>query len=204
MIDVRANRGQFAAFLRQQVGNCGRIVSFEPIAAHVAHLRAAAKGDSLWKVAGCALGRAEGQAELNVMTSDVFSFFLTPADVMDPTLLGMNTIARTEVVTLRTLDAVAAELGLDLVAMPTAVKLDTQGFDLEVLAGAADTLGKARCVQCEVCVTPLYQGMPDMTQSLQTFRGLGFQPAGLFAVTRDRSLAAVEFDAVLVPPLLER
>lgn len=201
--DVGANRGQFAAFLRQQVGYRNRIISFEPIAANAEHMRTKAKASKEvnWTIIECALGRIEGQAELNVMVSDVFSSFLAPAEISDSALAKMNSVVRRESVSVRTLDALMLELGIDVAVTPTALKIDTQGFDLEVVAGAQSTLKHIRCVQSEVSVTPLYIGMPDMMQSLNAFGALGYKPAGLFAVTRDDALAAVEFDAVLVRPL---
>ena len=198
--DVGANRGQFVAFLRQQVGYQGRIISFEPISANVAHLQTLAARDTGWTVVGCALGRTEGMAELNVMAADVFSSFLAPSSAHDATFVKMNTVVRTETVKVRTLDAVLAELGIETRDISTAVKLDTQGFDLEVVAGAPLTMQQARCVQSEVSVVALYAGMPDMASSFATFNDLGLNLAGLFVVSRDASLAAIEFDAVFVRP----
>jgi hypothetical protein len=76
--------------------------------------------------------------------------------------------------------------------------MDTQGWDLEVLAGAERTLDRVVALQSEVSVRPIYDGMPGLTESLQTFEERGFLLSGLFPVNVDRDFAAVEFDCVAV------
>jgi FkbM family methyltransferase len=44
---------------------------------------------------------------------------------------------------------------------PYFLKLDTQGFDREVLKGAAGILEHCVAVLCEVSVIPIYEAQPD-------------------------------------------
>jgi len=53
-------------------------------------------------------------------------------------------------------------------------------------------------LQLEVPVKHVYDGMPPLPQTLDRLAELGFEPTGMFPVTRDRDLLrVVEFDCVL-------
>jgi hypothetical protein len=58
--------------------------------------------------------------------------------------------------------------------------MDTQGFDLQVIRGAANTLASVPLLQTEVSVRAIYAGMPDYFTSIRTLREYGFDLSGLF------------------------
>jgi hypothetical protein len=78
------------------------------------------------------------------------------------------------------------------------LKLDTQGYDLEVLRGAARSLERVVALQSEIAFVPLYAGMPSWRESFERIEALGFAPSGIFSVTREPSLRLVEADCVFV------
>jgi len=198
VLDVGANVGQYYRFLRHEVGYQGLIVSFEPVAAHVERLRALAVQDSSWLVCPYALGRTEGTLTLNVMRNPVLSSFLKPDTTTVPEMENQNIVDRVEEVRMRRLDQVLAELDLGFAPQAMYLKLDTQGFDLEVLDGAGDRLREFGAVQTELSWRPLYRSMPDYRTALQRFDDFGFQVTGLFPVVRDSHLRIVEMDCVLI------
>ena len=78
------------------------------------------------------------------------------------------------------------------------VKVDTQGYDLEVVEGAAEVLCRVAALQLELPVKHVYDGMPRLAVTLDRLDELGFEVTGMFPVTRDRDLLRViEFDCVL-------
>lgn len=198
VLDVGANKGQFAEFLRLHVGFTGRIVSFEPILENVEHLRALSAADGAWDVVGCALGSTDTEAEINIMKADVFSSFHQP-NALSAELFGdWNVVDRVERVSVRRLDSIAGELGLDFASSATYMKCDTQGHDLDVIDGCGVWLEHVRALQTEVSVIGIYEGMPTMNESLDTLGSRGFAIAGLYPVSRDEAQRVIEFDAVLV------
>ncbi len=76
------------------------------------------------------------------------------------------------------------------------LKLDTQGYDLEVLRGAEGCLHRIVALQSEVSVKPIYEGQPSLTEALARLGTLGFEVGGLYPVTRDHAGRVVEFDCV--------
>lgn len=196
VLDVGANAGQYRDFLRHALGFRGTIHSFEPISALAQALEARRGEDRLWHVHHYALGRETVQAQINVMAKDDFSSLRAVSSSAPGLFRAQTVVARTESITLRRLDEVLADLGLD--PARSYLKLDTQGFDLEVLAGAPHTVARLPALQLELAIQHIYEGVPDYREVLTQMEGLGFVPSALFPVSCDRQLRAVEFDCVLV------
>jgi len=59
------------------------------------------------------------------------------------------------------------------------LKVDTQGYEEEVLAGADLVLRSVSAMQLELSLVPLYRGAPSLGHMLEMCEGLGFQLHGL-------------------------
>src|SRR5262249_46480029 len=70
-----------------------------------------------------------------------------------------------------TIDELVAREGAE---GPFAVKLDVQGAELDVLAGAATTLERTELVQLETLLFPFYDGAPDAAEVVSFMRDAGF------------------------------
>lgn len=193
VLDVGANRGFWSQHLRMS-GYKGQIVSFEPIAANASIIEAKRSGDRQWLAMSCALGAAEGEADFNVILSGaanetVLSSFL-PMQIP-----GARTMV--ERVEVRRLESLWAMLS-DLVAEPRIfLKMDTQGFDAQVIAGAGAVLDHVRLLQSEVSVEPLYDGMTHYTEALRSYEEIGFRLMDLFVVNRTRDGGILEYDCLM-------
>lgn len=198
VLDVGANRGQYRQLLRDRVGYQGPIVSFEPVAQNVASLRAQAETDPRWSIRGHALGAEDRAMDINVMKADLLSSFLAPDPAMVPKFRSVNVIDHTERVEVRRLDSVFADLGGEQILQNVYLKLDTQGFDLEVIRGAAATLARVRALQTEISMQPLYRNAPSYRDTLDELTKLGFAVTAMSPIVRDDRMRVVEFDCVMV------
>jgi FkbM family methyltransferase len=194
VIDVGANRGQYASLIRS-LGYSGRIVSFEPATASYQVASELAVSDRRWEVHQLALGAASGEASLNVAEDDSVSSFLSPTRWYLSRYPQGGTI-RTETVSVQRLNLVWGSLVRP--AERVLLKSDTQGHDLSVIAGAAGMLDKVVAVQLELSVQHIYNNMIDYLEAIATVQDLGLVPAGFFLVDADESLRAVEFDGIFV------
>lgn len=186
VLDVGAHRGEYARMLRI-FGYRGRIVSFEPVAENYAILTELAANDPAWDVRHMALGSEDGEAEINVTENTVFSSFLTPVD---------ERVSARQSVSVRRLDGVFAEVTSGIREPRAFLKMDTQGFDLEVVRGAAGCLGQIPAAQSEMSVVPIYDGSPGFAEALAELESHGFHLSAMFPVLR-RGLRLVEFDCVM-------
>lgn len=198
VLDVGANAGQYRDFLRERVQYAGAIVSFEPVSRHVEMLRQRSRGDASWHIEGYALGSSEGAMPINVMVSDQFSSFLEPDNDRVQDYAELNVATRTETVKVHTLDVVLPVLQERIGFERPYLKIDTQGFDIEVLRGAGDSLPSVKALQTEASVRRIYKGMPRYTETIRYLDERGFDITGLYPVSRDSALRLVEFDCVMI------
>jgi FkbM family methyltransferase len=199
VLDVGANTGQFVDRLRGDLGYRGHVASFEPAPASYEQLVRRWGTDARWRGFCCALGRERGTAELNLFTPDSsLNSLLGPSAFGSDRFAALKLEPRKERVEVHRLDDVFGEAVTPLVEPVTFLKLDTQGFDLEVLHGATAVLDHVAALVTELPVVPIYEGMPTLVDALGHLQDLGFEITGMFPVTRDRDgLGAVEFDCVL-------
>lgn len=196
VIDVGANSGQYFSFLRDEVGYKGKVLSFEPIPRLVAEMRT--RADAEWQIEAYALGAADGEAEFNVMAGSQFSSVLAPAHVAPKLFKEVNQVVERISVKVRTLDSLSRELDLLKQAKSVYLKLDTQGFDLEVLKGATSTLAKVAAVQSELSIRQIYEGAPAYDEAIRFIQSLGFVLSGMYPNNAGHFPMLVEFDGHFV------
>jgi FkbM family methyltransferase len=102
VFDVGANRGQYHDFLRSDVGFKGLIISFEPVRKYSDFLKERAAKEKHWVIRDFALGNCDKSLPINVTHSPGLNSFLTP--------IHSELVSHTEVVSVRRLDSVYAEL----------------------------------------------------------------------------------------------
>jgi FkbM family methyltransferase len=173
VLDVGANIGQYGAMLRAW-GYPGRIVSFEPQAgAHGALARRAA-ADPAWQVAPpIALGARNGQIENEVSAESDMSSIL-PQSALLRQVSPSSAVVRKETVPLCRLEDVAGSyLRPDERVF---LKVDAQGYEAAVLAGAGRLLERLTGIQLEMSLVPLYEGERDFRAVLDDLAALGFAP----------------------------
>ncbi|MBN9692340.1 MAG: FkbM family methyltransferase [Verrucomicrobia bacterium] len=171
VLDVGANVGQFSEELRS-VGYDGDIVSFEPLAHAHAKVSAAARGDSRWTVhPRCAVGDKDGTIEINVAGNSVSSSIL-PMLETHSSVEATAAYIGVESVPICKLDSIAPQYLQN--ANPTLLKIDTQGFEWQVLDGASDILPRIQGVICELSLVPLYGGQHLWLDIIKRLEAAGF------------------------------
>jgi FkbM family methyltransferase len=197
LLDVGANHGQYGSMLRR-CGYKGHIASFEPVKASFEILRARAAKDPQWNVYHYALGAKAGESMIHVSRSTVMASFLDATEFSHKQFPEGMPVTRDEKVTIRTLDDVFSSVTEGLKSPRVFLKMDTQGYDLQVFAGAKRTLPQVRGLQTEISIQAIYEGMPDYLESLATYTKAGFVMSGLYPVSRDKqTLALIELDCVM-------
>lgn len=198
VLDVGANLGQFGEFVRRKVGFDGTIHSFEPVDQFVQKLRQKSDRDGAWQVHQLALGSKPGEVDINVTESPGLSSFLSPTSETVKDLWNHSAVLERQRVTVDTLDNFVRRLGPGGLPGSTFLKVDTQGFDLEVLKGAENTLESLRAVQLEASVRPIYKEMPGFREVLDYLMSRGYALSAMFPVNQDQSQRLIEFDCVFV------
>jgi FkbM family methyltransferase len=194
VLDVGAARGGYAQELRE-FGYAGRIVSFEPIAAAYADLTAAASGDPKWSCIHSALGSVAGTQTINIASNSDSSSLLPMAEEHRAAAPHVDYVGEEEIAVAR-LDDIAPE-HLAPATRPF-LKIDTQGFEGEVLAGGADTLAKCVGLQLELSFVPLYSGGMLVDEAISFAYDHGFRLVGVAQGFTNPSGAMLQADGVFV------
>lgn len=192
VVDVGASTGGYGLRLRRNVGYTGPIRSYEPEAESFRQLAARAAGDDLWSVRKVALGRTRGTASLNVFPGhEDFNSLHTP------TTFGAAHFPlkemRAEQVPVERLDDVLQQ---ELPGARFMLKIDTQGHDLEVLAGADEVLRRTVVLQVEAPLRNVYEQAPKLAEYLDFFEQNDFLPTGMFTAARGPQAELVEVDLI--------
>jgi FkbM family methyltransferase len=171
ILDIGANVGQFATMARR-AGFRGRIVSLEPLSGAFGQLSARASADPLWTTVRSAVGAQSGTTTINISANSFSSSVLDMTDAHLTSAPGSDYVA-SETVPLATVRDLVTEYSL--VPSRTLLKIDTQGYESEVLAGAGDLVDKFGAIQLEMSFVELYAGQDLFDDLYDKMRGRGFR-----------------------------
>jgi FkbM family methyltransferase len=194
VLDVGANVGQFGTGLRDK-GYRGRIISFEPVQSVFQTLAATAQADSDWDVHNFALGVAPAHATINVAELSVFSSLLPAtgaAAAFDDTAVATHP----ETIEVRTLNECVSDLSGNIL-----LKIDTQGYEKQVLEGGRQVLSRLKGVLMELPIIHLYEGTWRFYEAVAYMAESNFVPAQIHPVnfhSKD-DVSLVEVDCLFRP-----
>jgi FkbM family methyltransferase len=196
VFDVGANVGQYAQLLRQS-GFRGLIFSFEPNPIAFEELKRNASFDPNWHCFPNAIGAEARRTSFNIMKAADLSSFLDPAaDALD--FKELNVVERVVEVEVSTLNDCVPQLQSEHGFTNPFLKMDTQGFDLEVLRGGSSVLNRFCGALSEIPVWKIYDKSPGFTESVEAFSRVGFDVAAFFSVNPELLLRVIEFNCYCV------
>lgn len=173
VFDIGANIGQYATGI-MDAGYKGKIVSFEPLSSARAIINKKSTKYPNWAVAPrCAIGSKNEEIEINISANSVSSTLLK---MLDSHIEGApeSKIIGKEKVQVFPLDEIASTYIGD--SKNIFLKIDVQGFEQEVLKGAQGMLDKAKGVEMEISLVPLYENQTWLLpQILEYMEQKGFQ-----------------------------
>lgn len=196
VLDVGANFGQFGTMLRNE-GYKGEIHSFEPVSKTFESLSAKCSGDHRWFVHQVAMGDVCGEKTMNVTEGSNLSSFLEPNDFGKEEFKTIKVVSE-EVVEVSTIENFLTTQMPDFDKRRILLKMDTQGYDLNVFKGSLKVLGSIVCVLSEISLAPIYSHMPHYVDSLKKYEEYGFVVTGFFPISRKDNLSLIEMDCTLL------
>ena len=164
VVDVGANVGLYGVLAARAVGPAGRVLCFEPNPETAAHLRRHVQMNGVGNVTVVEKGVGAGPATLRLAASgwgDSGKFSLLPPKTAPAVTYDVAVVA---------LDAELAEREVDHVDV---VKVDVEGFEMEVMAGAWGTIERDR----PVLVLELAPGRygAEAARATERLVGLGYR-----------------------------
>ena len=171
LIDIGANIGQFSSEIRSK-GYTGKIISFEPLTSAREILINKAAKDRNWIIHDrVAIGDQNGFVDINISKNSYSSSILPMLKTHLDASINSEYIGK-EKTQIITLDSVADNyLDKDSNCF---LKIDTQGYETQVLNGAPKILSKAKGVLCELSLVKLYDGQDLWRDMITRFEKEGY------------------------------
>ena len=177
VLDIGANKGQFAAFAGH-TWQKAHLICFEPLPGPRRRLAAVLGGRA--DIHPVALSTCAGEAEMHLATREDSSSLL-PLGEEQKRLFSMDE-QRVISVPVRRLDAIVRA---DELSRPALLKIDVQGFEFEVLQGATDLLPAIDAVYVECSYVELYAGQKLASEVSEFLSRFGLVETGRFNICRD-------------------
>jgi FkbM family methyltransferase len=196
VLDVGANVGQYGQRLRTW-GYEGRIISFEPLSGAHAVLSEQAAKDPAWTAAPrMAIGAEDGEIDIQVSAETDMSSIL-PQTALLQDISPSSAIERAERTPLRRLDGVVGDFIGERERL--FLKIDTQGFEAQVLDGAEGLFPRLVGVQLELSLLPIYKGALDYRSMVERLTAQNFELHLVLPGYFERKLARqLEIDGVFI------
>lgn len=192
--DVGAFRGEYALDMTKVFPHAS-VYAYEPNPVEFQRLASAAGPDSRIIAIACGMGRRVATAKLHV-TAGTASSSLLPVE-HDAVVDWGNSLTESTATTVNvvTIDSEIERIGIETVDF---IKIDAQGFESEILAGAAKSFQarRIRALQIEMLVEKSYVGQAMPHELLTQCHDLGLRLRGIYD-TYYRDSRLMQFDALL-------
>jgi FkbM family methyltransferase len=170
ILDVGANEGQFAEKHLKYDYN-GRVISFEPIKSVFDKLEKKSSTYKNWECKNYALGNTDGTTTINISENTESSSMLDINEIHVEAAPKAKFV-KTETIKIYKLDTVFD----DLIHKKENVflKLDAQGFEMNILKGASQSLHKIIGLQIELSLVEMYKNEVLFEEMIAFLKDKGF------------------------------
>lgn len=189
IVDVGANRGQFALISRK-IFPRANIHSFEPLEAPAQIFKNIFGSDPNVTLHVCAIGWEKTTATIHV-TKDDDSSSMLPITKRQSSMFPGATEKETRQVTVLPL---SQALGTTSIPPASLLKIDVQGFELDVLQGCEDILNKFSYLYIECSFMELYAGQALAYQIISWLDQREFVLSGIHNIYYAKDGKAVQGD----------
>lgn len=189
VVDIGANRGQFALAVRQWASKA-RVISFEPLPGPASVFRKVFSDDDRVLLHQAAIGPRPEQRMMHVSARDDSSSLLPISSVQTAMFPGTGEVATTEV----RVGPLEEFVKADELRSPAMLKLDVQGFEYEALIGCESMLPHFDWVYCECSFVEFYSGQKLAADVIEWLAARGYSLGGVFNPAYDKEGQAVQAD----------
>lgn len=190
VFDIGANMGQFAEEIRHELPDA-QIYSFEPVKETYDTLVENFSNDKKFRAFNVGLGSKKESKEIKISAYSLSSSFLPQSKTLETVFPHTKEVGM-ETVSVERLDDIWHEVGEPRDGV--LVKMDTQGFEAEVIAGGKACLSAASAVLIETSFVEIYSGQPLFDDIYKLLKELGFSYHGSLRAKRHPKTGEVMFE----------
>ena len=171
VLDVGANVGQYAKNLRRN-GYRKRIISFEPLSSAYEVIKKKSIKDKYWTVHNFGIGEQEKKVDINISKNSYSSSILNILPLHTESDPESKYFSK-ETISIKKLEDLS-EVNFEKFNK-IFLKIDTQGYEDQVLQGIGKLINKIEGIQIELSLNPLYKGQSLFLELYQKIKELGFE-----------------------------
>lgn len=189
VIDVGANKGQFALAVRQCCP-AAQVISFEPLPDESAVFRSVFNGDASVHLYSSAIGPQSGQVDIHLSAKPDSSSLLPITALQITTFPGTGEIGTLKI----HMGPLSEFIEASSIESPAMLKLDVQGFELQALAGCEHLLDRFEVAYVECSFRELYAGQSLAADVVEWMRCRDFGLAGIYNPSYGRGGEPIQAD----------
>lgn len=189
VIDIGANRGQFALVARRCFPNA-QIIAFEPLPDPARVFRELFSGQDRIVLYESAIGPAGNRSSMHVSERDDNSSLLPIADLQTRLHPGTGEASRLEI----QVESLSHFVSTSDLVQPVLLKVDVQGYELQCLDGCRELLPHFQYLYIECAFQELYVGQTHASRLMRFIFDQGFDLTGICHVFYDRYGQTVDAD----------
>ena len=189
VIDVGAHKGQFS-LLALEIVPSARVYSFEPQTKPREHFQRVLNGEERVRLFPAAIGPNDISMPMNISASDDSSSLLPISEQQIRFFPGTGAVD-SETVRVAPLHHFLSEKEI---IRPALLKIDVQGFELEVLEGCARLLSLFDLIYVECSFVEMYTGQALASEIFEWLHRRKFRFAGVYNVIYNSEGTAIQGD----------
>jgi len=189
VVDIGANVCQFSLLVRA-LHSAARIVAFEPLPEAAARYRQVFDGDGRVTMHEAAVSPEAGTATMHVSAAADSSSLLPIAERQSELFPGTEEVGTTDVA----VGPLDQFVNVSEVQAPAMLKIDVQGFELEVLRGSVTLLPSFGHVYVEASFEALYEDQALFADVEAFLVSQGFEEVGRYNVAQTEEGTPIQAD----------
>ena len=189
VVDIGANRGQFALAARHSFPNAN-IISFEPLSRPAELFRRVFENDNAIVLHEAAIGPEKNNCTMHVSARDDSSSLLPITSLQGEMFPGTDEVGTVNVL-VAPLDSFVSDAEIVGSAL---LKLDVQGFELDALRGCESLIQRFDWIYCECSFVELYSGQKLAADVIEWLSNNGFRIIGMYNPSYDAGGKAIQGD----------
>ena len=170
VLDVGANIGQYANNLRR-IGYKKKIISFEPLSSAYKILQNKSVKDELWTSYNYGIGEENKEVNINISKNSYSSSILNILPLHTESEPQSEYFSK-ETISIKKLENLN-EIDIEKFNK-VFIKIDTQGYEEQVLQGIGKLINKIEGIQIELSLYPLYKNQTLFLELYKKIKELGF------------------------------
>ena len=194
VLDIGANEGQFAKIITQILPDA-QVYSFEPLKSCYEKFQSNFNGNNRVEIFNYALGDVEEETLINKNEFSATSSIINTTDFLIEAFPFSGKVTKEKII-IKRLDDVREKLSLQKQIL---MKIDVQGFELNVLKGAKNSLQDVKLIIIETSFFELYQDQPLFKDIYNFLIQHGFNYFGCFEQIIDsRDGKVLQSDSIFI------